>query len=150
MAVVNDTAAAAAADVHMQEEEDAAGGILRIDSAAVGGVGSHRLEEVGLADVHNCHAVLEGPKEEGLGEVAEAADFPGHLANPVETAAVAAEGQPVGEAEDPRAAAVEAGLHLHSERAEQVRAVGRWSVVEAARVVWEAIRTAQVEEQLHW
>lgn len=149
MAVVNDTAAADA-DVHMQTEEDAAGGILRIDSAAVGGVGSHRLEEVGLADVHNCHAVLEGP-EEGLGEVAEAADFPGHLANPIETAAAAAEGQPVGEAEDPRAAAAEAGwsLHLHLGRAGQVRAV-HWPVVEATRVAWEAIRKVEEEEQPHW
>ena len=150
MAVVNDTAADDA-DVHMQEEEDAAGGILRIDSAAVGGVGSHRLEEVGLADVHNCHAVLEGPKEEGLGEVAEAADFLGHLANPVETVVAAAEGQPVGEAEDPREAAAEVGwnLHLHLGWAGLVRAV-HWPVVEAMRVAWEASRKAEEGEQPHW
>ena len=81
----------------------------------------------------------------------EAEDFPMQLENPVEPVAVAAgEGQPVGEAEGPRAAAVEAGLHLHSERAEQVRAVGRWSVVEALRVAWEASQKAQVGEQLHW
>ena len=58
---VEDTAADT--DVHMQEEVVvvAAGGILHIEFAAVGGVGSHRLEAAGpgaaVADVHNCHEV---------------------------------------------------------------------------------------------
>lgn len=84
MAVVGDTVAA---DVHMQEEVAAAGGILH-GYSDVADVDSRKMVAVGLGDpgedvrshhVARHHVAQEGLVEEGQGVVVEAEDFPGLL-----------------------------------------------------------------------
>lgn len=79
MAVVGDTVAA---DVHMQEEVAAAGGILH-GYSDVADVDSRKMVAVGLGDpgedVRSHHVAQEGLVEEGQGVVVEAEDFPGLL-----------------------------------------------------------------------